>query len=115
MISDIVAYIDATSNFSLKIRIEKVGGDRIRTAVSSPRHLCLSEEETVRLRGGEVMFHRLEISSETAYVVEVNIEKVGGGIWTPLVVTLRLVRPEDISPDGDPKAGSEAISILCKF
>ena len=68
--SDIVAYIDATSSFSLKTRIEKVGGNSKRIVVSNPSNLCLSEEEKVRLRGGEVMFHRLEIRSETVYEID---------------------------------------------
>jgi len=49
-----------------------------------------------RFRGGEVIFHRSEIRSETTNVAEVDIEKVRGGIGTPLVVTMRLVRLRDI-------------------
>ena len=70
------------------MRIEKVGGNRKRTAVSCHRHLSFGEEEKMRLRGGEVMVHRLEIRSKTANVAEVNIEKVGGSIKTPVVVAV---------------------------
>ena len=85
--SHVVAYVYATASFSLKMRIEKVGGNRKRTAVSCHRHLSFGEEEKMRLRGGEVMIHRLEIRSKTANVAEVNVEKFGGSIKTPVVVT----------------------------
>ena len=85
--SYIVTYIYATSSFGLKLRIENVGGNRVRTAVSCHRYLSFGEEEKVRLRGGEVMLHRLEVRSKAANVAEVNVEKVRGSIKTPEVVT----------------------------
>ena len=80
----------------LKISIDKGGGNR-KGLLSVAPDTCLIEEDKVRLRGEEVMLHRLEINFETTNVAEDNIEKVGGGIWTPLVVAMRLVRPADIS------------------
>ena len=62
--SYVVTYIYATASFGLKLRIEKVGGNRKRTAVSCHRHLSFSKEKKMRLRGGEVMVHRLEIRSK---------------------------------------------------
>jgi len=38
----------------------------------------------VRFRGGEVVFNRMEVRSKTANVAEIDIEKVGGVIRTPL-------------------------------
>ena len=73
------------------MRIENVGGNRKRTAVSCHRHLCFSEEKKMRLRGGEVVIHRLKIRSKAANVTEVNVEKVGGSIKTPVVVTRRAI------------------------
>ena len=89
--SNIVAYIYTTSSFGLKLRIEKVGGDREGTAVSCLRHLSFGEEEKVRLRGGEVMIRRLEIRSKTSNVAEIDVEKVGGSIKTPVVVAWRSI------------------------
>ena len=37
--SNVIAYVDATASFGLKLRIEKVRGNRIGTAISSLRHL----------------------------------------------------------------------------
>ena len=89
--SYVVAHIYATSSFGLKLRIEKVRGNRKKIAVSCHRHLCFSKEEKMRFRGGEVMIHRLEIRSKAANVAEVNIEKVRGSIKTPVVVTGRAI------------------------
>ena len=83
--SNIIAYIYATASFGLKVSIEKVGGNRIGRAVSSCRHLGLSEEEKLRFRRGEVVFHRKEIRTKATNVTEINIEKVRGSIKTPLV------------------------------
>ncbi len=55
--SDVVVYMDATSSFGLKFRIEIVGGNRIEVAVSSHRSLCFGEEEKMRFSGGELVFH----------------------------------------------------------
>ena len=85
--SYVVAYVYATASFGLKLRIEKVGRNRKSTAVNCHRHLSFSEEEKIRLRGGEVVGHRLEIRSKTANVAEVNVEKIEGSIKTPVVVT----------------------------
>jgi len=38
----------------------------------------------VRFGGGEVVFHRMKVRSKTANVAEVDKEKVGGVIKTPL-------------------------------
>ena len=46
--SDVVAYIDATSSFGVKCRIDKVGWDRIEVAVSSHRNLSCSEKKKVK-------------------------------------------------------------------
>lgn len=43
------------------------------------------------------MFHILEVKSKTVNAAEVIIEKVGRSIRTPHVVTLREIRPGDIS------------------
>lgn len=53
---DIIAHISLTVSFSLKLRIEKGGGNCIKTAVSSLIQLRVSEEQ-VRLKG-EVTLHR---------------------------------------------------------
>lgn len=43
---------------------------------------------------GEVMFHHKEIGFKTARVADVDVEKVGGAIWTlPRIVTLRMLQP----------------------
>ncbi len=84
---NIVAPIYTTASFGLKLRIDKVGGNRERTAVSCHKHLSFNEEEKMRFRGGEVMIHRLEIRSKAANVAEVDIEKVRGSIKTHVGVT----------------------------
>ena len=81
--SDVITYIDATSSFGVKFRIEKVGGDRIEGAISSHRNLSFSEEKKVRFRGGEVMLHRMEVRSKSADVAEMDRERVRGVIRTP--------------------------------
>ena len=65
--SDVIAHMYATTGFGLKVRIEKVGRNRNRTAVSCHRYFCLSKGEKMRPRG-EVMFHILEIKSKAVYV-----------------------------------------------
>merc|ERR1712035_108437 len=72
--SNVVADVNATASFGLKMGIEKVGGNRKGTAVSNHRNLCFSEEEKMRFSRGEVVFHRLEIRSKTANVGDVNEE-----------------------------------------
>ena len=81
--SNIVAHIYATASLGLKLRIEKVGGNRKRTAISCHRHLSFSEEEKMRLRGGEVVVHRLEVRFKAANVAKVDVEKVRRCIRTP--------------------------------
>ncbi len=49
--SNTIAYIDATTSFGVKFRIEKLGGNRIEVHVSSPRNLSFGEEKKVRFRG----------------------------------------------------------------
>ena len=58
--SYVVAYVDAIANFRSKMRIDKVGGNRVG-AVNSLRQLDLGEEKKMRFRGGEAVFHRLKI------------------------------------------------------
>ncbi|MPD02140.1 hypothetical protein E2C01_097699 [Portunus trituberculatus] len=41
----VVVYRDATSNFGVKMRIEKVGGNREGATVSCLRQLCFSQEK----------------------------------------------------------------------
>ena len=94
--SNIIAHVYATASFGLKIRIEKVGGNRKGRAVSSCRHLGLSEEEKMRFRRGEVVFHRREIRGKATNVTEIDIEKVRGCIKTPLVCNIRSIRPADV-------------------
>ena len=48
--SYVIAHIYATASFGLKIRIEKVGGNRKGVAVSRHRHLSFSEEKKRRFR-----------------------------------------------------------------
>ena len=55
--SYVVADIDATSSFGMKMRIEKVGGNKKGVTVSCLSHLCFSEEKKMRFRGGEVVFY----------------------------------------------------------
>lgn len=69
--SNIFAYIHATSNFSLKMKIGKSN----RIAGISYRLLGLSEED-MRLKVGKIIFHRLKIRSKSANVAESNVEKV---------------------------------------
>lgn len=38
------AYMSATASFGLKVRIKKVGGNRIRTVISSLRQVNLGEK-----------------------------------------------------------------------
>ncbi len=77
-VSDVVAYIDATSSFGLKFRIEIVGGNRIEVAVSSHRNLYFGEEEKMRFSGGEMVFNRMKIRTEAANVAEINEEEIRG-------------------------------------
>ncbi len=96
--SNVVAYIDTTSSFGVKFRMEKVGGNRIEVAVSSHRNLSFSEEKKVRFRGGEVMLHRVEIRAKAPNVAEMNRERAGGGIRTSCgVVTWSEAWSGDIS------------------
>ena len=44
-VSYVVACIDATASFRLKMRIEKVGGNKVEAAFSSLRPLVLGEEK----------------------------------------------------------------------
>ena len=105
---NIVANVYATASFGMKIRIEKVGGNRKGRAVSSCRHLGLSKEEKMGFRRGEVVFHRRKIRAKTANVTKMSEEKVGGSIRTPRVHSQGSVRPGDIC--GPPPVGdSEAI------
>ncbi|MPC53663.1 hypothetical protein E2C01_047561 [Portunus trituberculatus] len=55
-----------TSSFGMKMRIEKVGGNREGATVSCLRQLCVGEEKKMRFSRGEVVFHRLKIRSKTA-------------------------------------------------
>ena len=70
----VVTYVDETASFGSKMRIEKVGGSRVRAAVSSLKQLGFSEEKKMRFRGGEVIFHRLKIISKTANVAEIDVK-----------------------------------------
>ncbi|MPC95543.1 hypothetical protein E2C01_090759 [Portunus trituberculatus] len=79
--SQVAVHIDTTSSFGTKMRIEKVGGNRKGATISSLRQLCFSEEK-MRFSRGEVVFYRLEITSKTVYVAEVNEVKVEGGVKT---------------------------------
>ena len=66
--SDVVGYINANSSFGMKFRIEVVGGNRVKVAISIPRHLHFGEEEKMRISRGEMVFHRIEIRTEVANV-----------------------------------------------
>lgn len=93
-----VVHINATSSFEMKMRMEKVGGNRKRVpTVSCLRHVCLSEEE-MRSSREEVVIFRLKIRSKIANVVKGNGEKVKGGVKTLFfrVDTSRAVPPGDI-------------------
>lgn len=50
---------------------------------SNRRRNALGEKDKVRFRGRELVLHRMEIGTETANVIEINIEIVGGGIEVP--------------------------------
>ncbi len=76
--SDIAAYIDATSSFELKFRIEIIGGNRREVTVSSHRNLCFGEEEEMRFSGGEIVFNRMNIRTEAANIAEINEKKIRG-------------------------------------
>ena len=89
-------YVDATASFRPKMRIEKVGGNRIRAALSSLRQLSLGEEKKMRFRGGGVVFYRFKIRSKAANVAKIDVEKFRGGIKKPGVNIKRLFRPGDI-------------------
>ena len=43
--SCVVAHEDATASFRSKMRIEKIGWNRVGTAVSNLKQLCFSEEK----------------------------------------------------------------------
>ena len=94
--SYVVAYINTTSSFETKLRIEIVGGNRKGATVSCLRHLCFSEEKKMRFSRGEVMFYRLKVRSKAANVAEVKEEIVEGGVKTLGVDTGRAVRPGGI-------------------
>ena len=66
--SNVITHICTTARFGLKMRIEKVRGNREGTAVSSHRQLCFSWEEKMMFSGGEMVFHRLEIRSKATNV-----------------------------------------------
>ncbi len=52
----------------------------------------------MRFGGGEIVFHRIEVRAKATNVAEVNIEKIGRVVKTPLgVVSKGVVRPGDIS------------------
>lgn len=53
--------------------------------------LRVSKEEKMKLREGEMMVHRCEISSKFANVAVVNADKVGRIIKAPVVVTERAI------------------------
>ncbi len=74
--SDVVAYIDATSSFGLKFRIEIAEGNRIEVAVSSHRNLCLGEGEKMRFSKGEMVFHRMKNRTEATNVAKINEEEI---------------------------------------
>ncbi len=93
---DVAAYIDATSSFGLKLRIEIIGGNRIEVAVSSPRNLCFGDEEKMRFSGGEMVLHRMKIRTETANVAENYQKKVREFVRTPL----RSAAKKEILPGG---------------
>ncbi len=107
--SDVVAYIDETSSFGLKFRIETVGGNSIEVAVSSPRNLCFGMEEKMRFSGGEMVFHRIKIRTEAVNVAEINEEEIRGVVSTPLwSVAEKGVLSGGIygsPPDGDSETG----------
>ena len=49
-------FIDTTSSFGTKMRIEKVGRNRKGTTVSCLRHLCFGEEKNMGFSREEVVF-----------------------------------------------------------
>ena len=53
--SNVVTHIYATVSFELKMRIEKVGGNRKGSAVSSHRQLYFNLEEKMRFSGGKMV------------------------------------------------------------
>ena len=65
----------------MKLRIEKVGGNRKGVTVSCLRHLCFSEKK-MRFSGGEVVFYRLKIRSKNANVAVDDREKCEGVVKT---------------------------------
>ena len=70
--SHVVAHIDAMQRFQVKIRIEKLGGNRRGANVNSLRHLCFSDEKKMRFSKGEVVSKRMKIRSKATNVTEVN-------------------------------------------
>lgn len=111
--SDVAVYINATSSFSLKVRMEKIRRNRKWIAFSCYRHLGLGVEEKIRVRGRQGIFYRVEHKSKSADVEEVNVEKLGGGIKTPEIVTMRMIcLGTFLIPSPDEKIWSERLEII---
>ncbi|MPC59177.1 hypothetical protein E2C01_053193 [Portunus trituberculatus] len=92
--SRVVVPIDATSTFGMKIKIEKVGGNRKEATVSCLRQLCFDEKKMRFSR--EVVFYRLKIRSKSVNVVEVIEEKAEAGVKTFWVDTKGTLQPGEI-------------------
>ncbi|MPC82473.1 hypothetical protein E2C01_077142 [Portunus trituberculatus] len=111
-------HIDPTSSFGMKMRIEKVGGNREGDTVSCLRQLCFSEKKKMRFSKGEMVFYRLKIRSKTVNVAEIDVEKVEGGVKAFGVIIKKGVRPGDIfgpSPEGDSEALTGVPIFLYNF
>ena len=81
----VIAYIDTTSSFGTKMRIEKVRGNMKGATVNCLRHLYFGEKMT--FRRGQVVSYRSKFRSETANVAQFSIKKVKGGFKLFLVDT----------------------------
>ena len=73
--SYVFAYVNATTSFRSKMRIEKLEGNRVGGCCQYLRQLGLGDEQKMRFRGGEVVFYILKFRSKTANVVEIYVKK----------------------------------------
>lgn len=112
--NDDVAYVNAAASFRAKLRIETVEGNTTERAASSHRRLRFGEE-MMRLRGGGIKIHRMEIEIEFTRAEETNVEKVRGDTKPPLMV----VTSDEVGPGGTfippPKEGTPKQVIFSQF
>lgn len=66
--------------FDLKMRTEKVGGNRKTGLLSVVTEAWISAKKNFEVGGVKERLYKLETRSKTANIAKVNIEKVAGSI-----------------------------------